>query len=61
MDIFEANLDGTGLKQLTDAKGYNAEGSLFADGKQIVFCSNRGGPDNLELYIMDADGKNVRS
>jgi Tol biopolymer transport system component len=58
MDIFEANPDGTGLKRLTDAKGYDAEGSYSSDGKQIVFCSNRDG--NLELYIMDADGKNIR-
>jgi TolB protein len=60
MTIFEANLDGSGLKPLTDAKGYNAEGSYSADGKSIVFCSNRSGEKNLELYIMDADGKNVR-
>jgi TolB protein len=60
MDIFEANLDGTGLKRLTDGKGYNAEGSYSPDGKSIVFCSNRSGENNLELYIMDADGKNVR-
>jgi TolB protein len=60
MQIFEANLDGSGLKQLTSAKGYNAEGSYSKDGKQIVFCSNRSGEENLELYIMDADGKNIR-
>jgi TolB protein len=60
MTIFESNPDGSGLKKLTDAKGYNAEGSYSADGKQIVFCSNRSGEKNLELYIMDADGKNVR-
>ncbi len=60
MSIFEANLDGTGLKRLTNAAGYNAEGAYSADGKHIVFCSNRSGPENLELYIMDADGKNVR-
>src|SRR5262245_25884532 len=58
MDIFEANPDGSGLKRLTDAKGYDAEGSYSADGKEIVFCSNRDG--NLELYIMNADGQNVR-
>src|SRR5439155_14731499 len=60
MDIFEANLDGTGLKRLTNTPGYDAEGSYSADGKHIVFCSNRSGEKNLELYIMDADGKNVR-
>lgn len=60
MEIFEANPDGTKLKRLTNAKGYDAEGSYSSDGKQIVFCSNRSGKDNLELYIMDADGKNVR-
>lgn len=58
MDIFEANPDGTGLKRLTSTKGYDAEGSYSSDGKQIVFCSNRDG--NLELYIMDDDGQNVR-
>lgn len=60
MDIFEARLDGSGLKRLTDAAGYDAEASYAPDGKQIVFCSNRSGPKNLELYIMDADGGNVR-
>lgn len=57
MDIFEADPDGSHLKNLTHTKGYNAEGSYSADGKQIVFCSNRDG--NLEIYIMDADGGNV--
>src|SRR2546425_1068518 len=58
--IFEADPDGGHLKRLTDAKGYNAEGSYSPDGKQIVFCSNRSGAEDLELHIMDADGKNVR-
>ncbi len=58
MDIFEANYDGSGLKRLTDAKGYDAEGSYSADGKHIVFCSQRDG--DLQLHIMDSDGQNVR-
>lgn len=60
MEIFEANVDGSRLQRLTDSKGYDAEGSYSPDGKHIVFCSNRSGDDNLELYIMDSDGKNVR-
>jgi TolB protein len=58
MEIYSASPDGTGLKKITDSKGYDAEGSFSADGKEIVFCSNRDG--NLELYIMNADGSNVR-
>lgn len=60
MEIFESNLDGSGLKRLTNSPGYDAEASYSADGKQIVFCSNRTGAKNLELFIMDADGRNVR-
>ncbi len=56
--IYESDLHGGELKLLTDAPGYNAEGAYSPDGKQIVFCSNRDG--NLELYIMDSDGRNVR-
>jgi Tol biopolymer transport system component len=59
-DIFEANPDGSGLRRLTSTPGYDAEGSYSPEGKHIVFCSNRSGPKNLELYVMDRDGKNVR-
>ena len=58
MEIFEANPDGGDLRQLTHAKGYDAEGSYSPDGKQIVFCSDRDG--DPDLYIMDTDGGNVR-
>lgn len=58
MDIFEADPDGSNLKRLTDAPGYDAEGSYSADGKQIVFTSQRDG--DLEIYVMNADGTNQR-
>ncbi len=58
MDIYTVNLDGTDLVRLTDAPGYDAEGSYSSDGKQIVFTSSRDG--DPDLYIMDADGNNVR-
>jgi len=58
MEIYVCDFDGTNLKQLTNAPGYDAEGSYSHDGRQIVFTSTRDGyPD---LYIMDADGSNVR-
>lgn len=58
MDIYTINLNGTGLKRLTDTPGYDAEGSYSADGKQIVFTSSRDG--DPDLYIMNADGSDVR-
>ena len=58
MDIFRADLDGKNLVRLTDAPGYDAEGSYSPDGKQIIFTSFRDG--DAEIYIMDADGKNPR-
>ncbi len=58
MDIFKADLDGKNLVRITDADGYDAEGSYSPDGKRIVFTSFRDG--NAEIYVMDADGKNPK-
>jgi len=57
-DIFEADLDGNIIKQLTDSPGYDAEGTVSPDGQWIVFTSIRSG--DLELYIMRPDGSDVR-
>ncbi len=43
MDIFAAYTDGTNLRRLTDADGYDAEGAYSPDGSKIVFCSTRDG------------------
>ncbi len=40
-DIFESDLEGRNLKNLTQARGYDAEGSYSPDGGLIVFSSNR--------------------
>jgi Tol biopolymer transport system component len=58
MDIFISNPEGSNLTQLTDAPGYDAEGSYSPDGKQIIFTSFRDG--DAEIYIMDSDGSHVR-
>jgi TolB protein len=58
MDIYVCNFDGTQLRRLTDAHGYDAEGSFSSDGKQIVFTSSRDG--DPDIFVMNADGSNVR-
>jgi Tol biopolymer transport system component len=56
--IYTAKLDGSDLKQLTHAAGYNAEATITRDGKHIVFTSTRNG--DLDIFTMDADGSNVK-
>ena len=61
MDIFSAHRDGSNLRQLTDAPGYDAEASYSPDGTRIVFCSLRDAypksklaPQELKRLEMDA-------
>ena len=53
MDIFSANRDGSNLKQLTDALGYDAEAAYSPDGKRIVFCSLRDAYPKSQLSPKD--------
>jgi Tol biopolymer transport system component len=57
-DVFDCKPDGSDLRRLTDAKGYDAEASFSPDGKRICFCSSRDG--DREIYVMDADGRSQR-
>ena len=56
-DIFTANPDGSSLKQLTNAPGYDAETTISRTGK-LAFTSKRDG--DLDIYTMDANGKNLK-
>ncbi len=58
MDIYVANLKGEVVKQLTNKKGYDAEGTVSPKGDKIVFTSDRSG--DLELYTMNIDGSDVK-
>jgi len=59
-EIFSAQRDGSKVKRLTTAEGYDAEGGYSPDGKQIVFCSMRDAfpldklaPADHQRYLVD--------
>ncbi len=57
-EIFTANMDGSGIKRITNNPGYDAEGTISPDGKTIIFTSLRNG--DLDLYTMRPDGSHVK-
>jgi serine/threonine protein kinase/Tol biopolymer transport system component len=57
-DIWVANTDGSDAKQLTSDAYVDQQPSVSADGRYIVFQSNRSGARNI--WRMDADGSNVK-
>jgi Tol biopolymer transport system component/lipoprotein NlpI len=76
-ELYEFDRKSQQYRKLTNARGYDAEGSWSPDGKLIAFASNRRAyedktteaekkqfeldPATLnDIYVMDADGKNVR-
>jgi len=58
-DIFTSDLKGKNVKRLTNAKGYDAEGSYSPDGKWIAFASNRAAyteklsPEDEKMFQQD--------
>ncbi|MHC4695632.1 MAG: TolB family protein [Planctomycetota bacterium] len=58
MDVFEADPDGSNLRRLTHAPGYDAECAYSPDGSRIVFVSQR--DEDFELYVMNSDGSSQR-
>lgn len=56
-DIFLADTSGKIIKQLTQTKGYDAEGTLSPDGTKMIFTSVRNG--DLDLYVMDLKTEKV--
>ena len=53
-DIFLANADGSDVRRITNAPGYDAEATVSPLGDKIIFTSTRDG--DPELYLMNLDG-----
>lgn len=57
-DIFVSSPDGSGMRNLTRARGIDTAPTWSPTGTQIAFISDRsGGP---QVWVMDADGSNVQ-
>ena len=56
VDIYSSLPNGSDLRQLTTDPGFDACPVWSPNGKQIVFCSNRGG--TWQIWLMNADGTN---
>jgi TolB protein len=60
-DVFTINPDGTDVTKLTDSVGASADAAWSPDGSQIAFDADRRDPEHAQgIYVMDADGTNVR-
>lgn len=58
-EIHVMNDDGSAQVRLTDHPAWDLYPVFSPDGSQIAFSSDRNG-DQAEIFIMDADGANVR-
>lgn len=58
LEIYVVDVDGAGLRALTDNDANDYFPNWSPDGSTIVFSSNRSGV--LDIYLMDADGANQR-
>jgi len=59
--IYTVNPDGSGIKQLTTGITDDSLPQWSPDGKEILFQSNLQNMNYWSLYIMNADGSNIRT
>lgn len=62
-DVYVVDADGTGLMNLTPGgrDTYDRSPAWSPDGAQLVFASDRDAKEGMRLYVMDADGTDVRA
>jgi Tol biopolymer transport system component len=49
------NLDGTGLERITSAEGFDGFPVFSADGRYLVFGSNRNNGDSSDTNVFIAE------
>jgi Tol biopolymer transport system component len=54
-DLWMINTDGTGLEQITFYEQFDGFPVFTADGKKLVFCSNRfnAKPGDTNVFVCD--------
>jgi TolB protein len=57
-EVYRVNMDGSGLKRLTNNSAQDGLPTFSPDGRSIAFVSNRGGP--WAIWVMDSDGSDQR-
>jgi len=57
-DIFTANADGSALKRITNADGYDAEATVNWKTRKIIYTSMASG--DLDLWEMNLDGSDKK-
>lgn len=61
MELFVANSDGSGARQITNFGCASFAPQFTPDGKRIIFASNKHACDGrgFELFLVDLDGSNL--
>jgi Tol biopolymer transport system component len=57
-EVYAVNMDGSGLKRLTQSSAQDGLPTWSPDGRSIAFVSNRSGA--WAIWVMDANGANQR-
>ena len=62
MELWVANADGSGARQVTALGGANFAPAFTPDGKRLIFASNHPNPRsrNFDLYLVNLDGSGLR-
>jgi Tol biopolymer transport system component len=59
-DAYTMRSDGTDVRKLTDSQGFNGNPSWSPDGRWLVYSTDRGGGQHIEIIPSDGSGPSRR-